>query len=343
MSKKLYAALDRLPRVQFAQLPTPITPLRNLSAALGGPQIYIKRDDQTGLATGGNKARKLEFLLAQALAAGADCVITAGSTQSNHARQTAAGAARLQLDAHLVLYAPASAPPTEATGNLLLNQLLDAKIHWTDERAPYAETIAQVRDALFAEGRRPFVIPYGGSNAFGVMGYVDAMRELCQQIESPDWFDVHVFATSSGGTQAGMILGSHLAGIPESIRLMGISVDRPAEDLTRDVVQLAAKGAEILGLRWTPPPERIVINDHYTGGGYAVVGEPERKAIRLMAKYEGILLDPVYTGRAFAGLLDLIRHGKFSEGQRILFWHTGGIAGLFAFGRDISHNPVMPE
>jgi len=313
MSKKLYAELDRLPRVQLAQLPTPITPLRNLSAALGGPQIYIKRDDQTGLATGGNKARKLEFLLAQALAAGADCVITAGSTQSNHARQTAAGAARL------------------------------AKIHWTDERAPYAETIAQVRDALFAEGRRPFVIPYGGSNAFGVMGYVDAMRELCQQIESPDWFDVHVFATSSGGTQAGMILGSHLAGIPESIRLMGISVDRPAEDLTRDVVQLAAKGAEILGLRWTPPPERIVINDHYTGGGYAVVGEPERKAIRLMAKYEGILLDPVYTGRAFAGLLDLIRHGKFSEGQRILFWHTGGIAGLFAFGRDISHNPVMPE
>lgn len=330
-----FAALDRLPRVPLALLPTPIQPLPRLSAHFGGPALYIKRDDQTGLATGGNKTRKLEFLLAAALESGADCVITAGSTQSNHARQTAAGAAALGLDAHLVLYVPGGQPPAQVEGNLLLCHLLGATIHWTDERAPYAATLARVEESLRAAGRRPYVVPYGGSNALGLMGYVAAMREAAAQVESPDWFGAHVFATSSGGTQAGMLLGAHLAGIPRSVRLLGISVDQPAAAFAPRIAALAADGARLLGLDWTPPAEAILVDDGYCGAGYAVVTGREREAIRLLAHLEGILVDPVYTGRALAGLLDLIRRCAFAREQRVLFWHTGGTAALSAFARDL--------
>ncbi len=330
-----FAAFDRLPRVPLALLPTPIQPLPRLSAHLGGPALYIKRDDQTGLATGGNKTRKLEFLLAAALESGADCVITAGSTQSNHARQTAAGAAVLGLDAHLVLYAPGGQPPAEPDGNLLLCHLLGATIHWTGERAPYAATLARVEESLRAVGRRPYVVPYGGSNALGLMGYVAAMREAATQVETPNWFAAHVFATSSGGTQAGILLGAHLAGIPASVRLLGISVDQPAAAFAPRVATLAADGARLLGLDWTPPAEAILVDDGYCAAGYAVVTEREREAIRLLARFEGILVDPVYTGRALAGLLDLIRRGAFAREQRVLFWHTGGTAALNAFARDL--------
>jgi len=330
-----FAALDRLPRVPLALLPTPIQPLPRLSAHLGGPALYIKRDDQTGLATGGNKARKLEYLLAAALESGADCVITAGSTQSNHARQTAAGAAALGLDAHLVLYAPGGQPPAQLEGNLLLCHLLGATVHWTDERAPYAATLARVEDSLRAAGHRPYIIPYGGSNALGLMGYVAATREVTAQIESPDWFAVHVFATSSGGTQAGMLLGAHLAGIPDSVRLLGISVDQPAAASAPRIAALAADGARLLGLDWTPPVETILVDDGYCGAGYAVVTAREREAILLLARLEGILVDPVYTGRALAGLLDLVQRGAFAREQRVLFWHTGGTAALSAFARDL--------
>lgn len=330
-----FAALDRLPRAPLALLPTPIQPLPRLSAHLSGPALYIKRDDQTGLATGGNKTRKLEFLLAAAQESGADCVITAGSTQSNHARQTAAGAATLGLDAHLVLYAQGGQPPALPDGNLLLCHLLGATIHWTDERAPYTATLARVEDSLRAVGRRPHVIPYGGSNALGLMGYVAAMREVITQIESPGWFAAHVFATSSGGTQAGMLLGARLAGISDSVRLLGISVDQPAAVFVPRIAALAADGARLLGLDWTPPAGAILIDDRYCTAGYAVVTDQEREAIRLLARLEGILVDPVYTGRALAGLLDLVRRGAFAREERVLFWHTGGTAALSAFARDL--------
>lgn len=335
MTMNPYAPLDALPRTAIAHLPTPIEPLPNLTAHLGGPELWIKRDDQTGLATGGNKARKLEYLMAQALAAEADCVITAGSTQSNHARQTAAAAARLGLDAHLVLYTPGGEPPADFSGNLLITRLLGATIHWTAERAPYNEPLNHVSATLTAAGRRPYVVPYGGSNAYGLLGYASAMREFAAQERGLSPFDAHVFASSSGGTQAGMMLGAYLTGLARDVALLGISVDRPAADLAADVIALATSGAQVLGLAWQPDPAAVQVNDAYTGGGYAVIGDAERDAIQLLAQREGILVDPVYTGRALAGLIDLIRQGHFTAGQRVLFWHTGGYAALFAFSREL--------
>lgn len=330
-----FTILDQLPRVELAHLPTPIESLLNLSAHLGGPEVFIKRDDQTGLATGGNKTRKLEFLIAQALNHEADCVITAGSTQSNHARQTAAAAARYGLASHLVIYAPNGTPPAEQNGNLLLMQLLGATIHWTAERAPYTETIAQVEADLLAHEHRPYVIPYGGSNLYGALGYAVAMREFAAQARGLPTFDTHIVATSSGGTQAGMLLGAQLTELTESSEILGISVDAATEELAPRIQQIANAAAEELELDWTLELDQIEINDDYLGGGYAVVGDAEREAIRLLAQYEGILIDPVYTGRAFAGLIDLIRRGAFTRGQRILFWHTGGSAALFAFAHDL--------
>jgi D-cysteine desulfhydrase len=330
-----FLPLDSFPRAQLAHLPTPIEPLPNLTAYLGGPELFIKRDDQTGLATGGNKARKLEYLIGQALTVEADTVITAGSTQSNHARQTAAAAARFGLQCHLVLYAPNGAPPQDTTGNLLLSQLLGAAIHWTDERAPYARTMARVESQLLDAGRHPYVIPYGGSNAYGLLGYAAAMREFKAQARGLDPFDTHVFASSSGGTQAGMILGGHLADLDQTSRILGISVDLPAAALAARVTSLVNNAANLLHLDWNLNPSDVLINDDYMGAGYAVVGGAEREAVRLMARQEGILLDPVYTGRAFAGLIDLIRRGDSTTGQRILFWHTGGSAALFAYAHDL--------
>ena len=330
MKKENMPTLSEMPRILLAHLPTPIDSLPNLSKYLGGPDLYIKRDDQTGLATGGNKARKLEFLLAQALEAGADTVITAGAVQSNHARQTAAGAARCGLACHLVLYAPDGPPQPPYAGNLLLSHLLGAELHWVSDHLPDDKTFERVADALRAEGRTPYIIPYGGSNAYGMLGYAAAMQEYAAQTASTGPFDCITFASSSGGTQAGMLLGAHLAGLDDTI-LLGISVDRPASELTALIAKLGNAGAELLGLDWRLMPEAVHVNDSYTGGGYAVVGDPEREAIRLLARHEGIVVDPVYTGRALAGLLDLVRQGYFSAGQRVLFWHTGGTAGLFAF------------
>jgi len=335
MSPNPFSQLDTLPRVRLAHLPTPIEPLPNLSRHLGGPELFIKRDDQTGLATGGNKARKLEFLLAQALQAGADSVITAGAVQSNHARQTAAGGARCGLDCHLVLRTPDGGPPRELTGNLLLDHVLGATIHWTSERAPYTNTLTQVEAELRDTGKRPYVVPYGGSNPYGLLGYAVAMREYAAQARGLGFFDAHVFATSSGGTQSGMLLGAHLASLPDTTRILGISVDKPAVQFVPEVVALANSGAELLGLNWRLDPSAVTINDSYLGGGYAVIGDPEREAIRLLARHEGILADPVYTGRALAGLIDLIRRREFTSGQRVLFWHTGGGAALFAFGHEL--------
>ena len=330
------ATLAKLPRAPLAFLPTPITPLLQLSKLLGGPELFIKRDDQTGLATGGNKTRKLEFLLGQAIHAGADALITAGSLQSNHARQTAAAAAQHQLECHLILRTPDGRPPRQTpNGNLLLDHLLGAVLHWTDEPAPYNQTITQVETELAASGRRPYVIPYGGSSPVGIMGYAAAMLEYAAQAAALGAFDAHVIATSSGGTQAGMLLGAHLAGLGAGVRILGISVDRSRDALAADVATLANEGAALLDLDWRIDAQNVAIDDSYLGGGYAVIGEPEREAIALVARTEGLLLDPVYTGRAMAGLIDLIRRGEFRPGGRVLFWHTGGAPALFAFADEL--------
>lgn len=327
--------LDGLPRIHLAHLPTPVEPLTNLSKYLGGAELWIKRDDQTGLATGGNKARKLEYLLGEALRSGADCVITAGSTQSNHARQTAAAAAKCGLECHLVLYAPGAAAPTSPNGNVLLDLLLGASMHWTEEHAPYWGTIVQVEAALRAQGKRPYIVPYGGSNRVGMMGYVTAMRELADQAAVTGRLDAVVFASSSGGTQAGLIVGSYLTGWLGEMQLLGISVDEREATLGPRVANLVNEGAQALGLNWWVNDDVADINDDYLGGGYAVVGDAEREAIGLLARCEGILADPVYTGRALAGLIDLMHRRHFTAGQRVLFWHTGGAAALFAFGSDL--------
>jgi len=314
-----------VPRLPLACLPTPIQELVRLSQALDGPRILVKRDDLTGLATGGNKARKLEYLLADAREQGAHTVITTGAAESNHARQTAAAAAQLGLGCVLVLSPMA---PAQRSGNLLIDSLVGARIRWTGGRDPY-EVMQEVADEERSVGRTPYVIPVGGSNAIGAVGYMTAMEELVGQLrESALQVDHIVFASGSGGTQAGLLVGADVTGFAG--RLTGISVAKPAEELAHTVTSIAQLTAAFLGL---PPRdlESIVIRDEYRGQGYGIVGEAECQAIRLVARTEGLLLDPVYTGRAMAGLLDMIANGEFTDQDTVLFWHTGGTASLFAY------------
>lgn len=313
-------------RVQIAHLPTPIDRLERLSKQLNGPDLYIKRDDETGLATGGNKTRKLEFLVAEALSQGCDHLVTTGAPQSNHCRQTAAAAARSGLGCTLVLRGE---EPNSMTGNILLDKLLGAHIYWAGER-PCTEVMAQVITELQSMGRKPYAIPLGGSNVLGAASYVWAMKELTEQLhEQRINLDFIVFASSSGGTQAGIVLGAEIYGFKGQI--LGISVDHPAEVVQNQVAALATATATHLGLGQLSVANRVAVNDDYLGGGYAIVGETEREAIQMVAQLEGILLDPVYTGRAMGGLIDLIRWGAFTRGQSVLFWHTGGTAALPAF------------
>jgi D-cysteine desulfhydrase len=322
--------LAEIARVRLANLPTPLRELERLSDHLGGARIYIKRDDLTGLATGGNKARKLEFLVADALARGATTLITAGAPQSNHARQTAAAAAQCGLRCVLVLGPQA---PAQFNGNLLIDRLTGTSIRWAGDR-DRGELMQEVANEERAAGRKPYIIPYGGSSPIGATGYVVAMDELARQmIEQGLTFDRQVFATSSGGTQAGMVLGAkatHYAG-----QILGISVDKPAAELGPLVLDLAQRTASHLDLRLPITPADVVINSDYLGGGYAVMGSAEREAIGLAARLEGLLVDPVYTGRALAGLLDLVSQGAIDKKEKVLFWHTGGTAALFAYADEL--------
>lgn len=309
------------PRIKFAHLPTPIENLPRLSAILGGPALITKRDDQTGLAFGGNKTRKLEYLLYAAQEEGAQTLITAGAVQSNHCRQTVAAAAKFGLDCILVLFGD---PPTPPDANHLLHYLLGAEVIFT-ERERVNSKLGDVFEDTLSAGRKPYLIPYGGSNPIGALGYVNAMLELAAQNITPDWI---VFPSSSGGTQAGMLLGARLSGYQG--RILGISVDEPADELCSRVADLATQTARSIDEKLTFTPSDVLVNDDYLGGGYAVMGAAEIEAIRLFAAYEALLLDPVYTGRAAAGLIDLIRQGYFKRDETVLFWHTGGGPALFA-------------
>jgi L-cysteate sulfo-lyase len=323
--------LTTLPHTSLGFFPTPLHALPNLSARLGGPALWVKRDDQTGLATGGNKPRKLDFLVGAPLAQQADTLITVGAPQSNHARQTAAAAAKSGLKSALVLR---GSPPTDRTGNILLDDLVGAEVFWAGKRN-VDEVASEVAAELKARGQRPYLIPLGGSNPIGATGYVAAMTEFIEQSQALDVkFDAIVFATSSGGTHSGLVLGAKLGGYTG--RVLGISVDHPADHLVPLLVDLATATAQHLDEPLTFSAADFEVNDHYLGGGYAVMGEPEREAIRLCAQTEGLLVDPVYTGRAMAGLIDLIRRGEFAAGQNVLFWHTGGTAALFAYAAQLT-------
>jgi D-cysteine desulfhydrase len=292
----------------------------------GGPRLLIKRDDQTGLATGGNKARKLEFLVAEALARGADTLVTVGGPQSNHCRQTAAAAAKMGLRCVLVL---AGDPPPHSlwNGNLLLDSLLGAEVRWTgdlDRDVAVAETVAELR----AVGARPYVIPVGGSVPTGAAAYVAAVEELADQLAARgERVDRFVFASGSAGTHAGLLVGVKALGL--GIRVEGISEDVAGGLLTK-VKALTAATAAHLGLDLGFSSADFVLRNAYGAPGYGVITDAEREAIRLLARTEGILADPIYTGRALAGLIDLVRQGVYEENETVLFWHTGGVAGLFA-------------
>jgi D-cysteine desulfhydrase family pyridoxal phosphate-dependent enzyme len=309
------------PRLHFAHLPTPVEEMPRLYSTLGGPQLWVKRDDQTGLAFGGNKTRKLEYLLADAQAEDARTLISAGAVQSNHCRQTVAAAAKFGLDCILVLFGD---PPDPPDGNHLLHHLLGAEFVFT-ERDQVETQLAATFEQAQAAGRKPYLIPYGGSNPVGAMGYVNAMQELAEQGVNPDWI---VFPSSSGGTQAGMLVGARLSGFTGQI--LGISVDEPAEVLRPRVAELATATATYVGEDWAFSTDEVLVNDDYTGAGYAVMGEPEIEAVKLFARQEALLVDPVYTGRAAAGMVDLIRKGFFADEDTVLFWHTGGGPAIFA-------------
>jgi D-cysteine desulfhydrase len=311
-----------LPRLQFAHLPTPVETLSCLSEALGGPRLLIKRDDQTGLAFGGNKTRKLEFLLADARDKGAETLITGGALQSNHCRQTAAASARFGFKCILVLTGD---KPQHASGNLLLNLLFGAEIVYVADRKDRDRILQETFDRATQEGTKPYLVPYGGSNATGALGYAFAMKELIDQNVGADWI---VFATSSGGTHAGLLSGQRVFGF--NGKILGISVDEPEEWLKKEVSQLAAASSEKIGDRIEFTPADVLVNAAYCDAGYGVVTEREREAVRLFARHEGLLLDPVYTGRAAAGMIDLVRKGFFKKDETVLFLHTGGLPALFA-------------
>ncbi|WP_194207148.1 D-cysteine desulfhydrase [Superficieibacter sp. 1612_C1] len=325
--------LARFPRLSLGHFPTPLEPLDNLSKLLGGPKIWIKRDDATGLATGGNKTRKLEFLLADALQKKADIIITQGATQSNHVRQTIAGAAKLGLKAKVLLEKRVTdfGEDYQRSGNVQLDLLLGGDIvahlpGGTDMQQAMEDYAAELRE----QGHNPYVIPGGGSNAIGALGYAACAEELLYQSSQLRLrIDHVVHATGSTGTQAGLVAG--FTATNSHIPVLGISVRAPKAKQEENVWNLASRTRELLGVQGDLSRETVVANSDYVGDGYGLPTESMLEALRLLAQHEGILLDPVYSGKGMAGLIDLIRKGHFRKDDNVVFIHTGGSAGLFGY------------
>ena len=322
--------LARFPRLHFAHLPTPLEPMENLSRLLGGPNLWVKRDDCTGLAGGGNKTRKLEFLMADAGAAGADVIITQGAVQSNHARQTAAISAKLGYECHLLLENRTSSedPDFLNNGNVLLDEMFGAHLaEFSSGTDMYAE-MSKLADILAGEGgRKPYIIPGGGSNTVGALGYVNAALELVAQCNEQGLKVDHiVHATGSTGTQAGLVTG--LTAIHAGIDVLGISVRAEREAQEENVYRLATETAEKIGSANALSRKHVVANSDYVGAGYGLPTDGMIEALELTARHEGILLDPVYSGKGMAGLIDLIRKGEFNDNDNIVFIHTGGAQAL---------------
>jgi L-cysteate sulfo-lyase len=324
--------LARYPRRFIAHLPTPLERLDRLSAELGGPEIWIKRDDCTGMSTGGNKTRKLEFLMAEAELQGADMVMTQGATQSNHARQTAAFAAKMGMECHILLEDRTGSNNANYNhnGNVLLDHLHGA----TTEKRPggldmNAEMEA-VAETFRAQGKNVYTIPGGGSNATGALGYVNCAFEMLSQANDRGLkIDHIVHATGSSGTQAGLVTG--LKAMNAQIPLLGIGVRAPKAKQEENVYNLACATAEKLGCAGIVKREDVVANTDYVGEGYGIPTEGGLEAIRMFAELEAILLDPVYSAKGAAGFIDLIRKGHFKKGERVVFLHTGGAAALFGY------------
>ena len=324
--------LSRFPRLHFAHLPTPLEPLYRLSEQLGGPKIWIKRDDCTGLAGGGNKTRKLEFLIADALATNADCVITQGATQSNHTRQTAAIAARHGLDCHILLEDRTGFKDEDYNynGNVLLDELFGASLRMVPSGTEMNVAMQNIAKELEGKGKKPYVIPGGGSNHVGALGYVNASIELLNQANNMDLrIDELVHGTGSAGTQAGLVAGmvASNSGIP----VLGIGVRAPHDAQRASVLKLAKQTAAHMGIPDVVSEKDVHVNCNYVGEGYGMPSQETLDAIKLLARLEGILLDPVYSGKAMAGLIDLVRQGRYTSKQNVVFLHTGGSEALFGY------------
>ncbi|MEE9399944.1 MAG: D-cysteine desulfhydrase family protein [Dehalococcoidales bacterium] len=329
-------SLETTPRVALANLPTPLQEAPRLSAALGGPRILIKRDDLTGLALGGNKVRKLEFAMADAKKKGADVIITTGGSQSNHASQTAAAASILGMETYLVLF---RGRHPEKQGNMLLYGLYNAKVEIAGESNLDLPKVMQRIDELAAElrskGRTPYVMPVGALMPEGSAGYVPAVSEICDQLKEQGITAQYLIdCCGSGGTMAGLVLGAKYFKAP--FEVIGVSVARTIDVLKPRITDNANQTAKFLEIDLTITPEELTIYDDYIGEAYGVPTKEGIEAIKLVAQTEGILLDPVYTGKTMAGLIDMIRKGKFTAKDTIIFLHTGGAPGIFAYHKELS-------
>jgi D-cysteine desulfhydrase family pyridoxal phosphate-dependent enzyme len=317
---------DAIPRLALGHYPTPIEKLPRLREALGGgPRLWMKRDDFTGPGCGGNKIRKLEYVLAAAQAEGADAVITCGGVRSNHCRATAMLAAKLGLQCVLVQNQPAQ-PYTHTPASLAIEQMTGARIISVHNRAERGQAMEQAAAELRAQGRHPVIIPLGASAPLGAMGFVAAASELAAQMDARELrFDCVFFSSSSGGTHAGLAAGKELF-LPPTLRLIGVSPDDPSESIASTVRHIGEGIAERLGVAVDTD---IEVLDDYIGEGYGIESTAGREALELLARTEGILLDPVYTAKAMAALIDWIRQGKLNQDANVLFWHTGGQMALF--------------
>lgn len=322
--------LARFPRVRLAHLPTPLEPLPRLSEELG-VDLWIKRDDCTGLAGGGNKTRKLEFLLGDALEQGADTLVTQGAVQSNHVRQTAAAAASHGLACEIILEERTGSKAVDyvGNGNVLLDRLYGAGVRRVPGGTDMVAELEKTADQVRARGDRPYVIPGGGSNAVGALGYVDCAREIVVQADELDLpVDRIVTATGSAGTHAGLVAG--LAVMGADVPVLGVGVRAPKEKQESSVLKLARETAMLLGRPDAVTDAMVVADCDYVGAGYGLIDQGVVDALTLAARTDGILLDPVYTGKAMKGLIALARAGRF-EGETVVFLHTGGAQGLFGY------------
>jgi L-cysteate sulfo-lyase len=327
--------LSRFPRISLGHLPTPLERMDRLRAALGAdcPTLLVKRDDCTGLATGGNKTRKLEFLMGDAVEKGAGAIVTFGAVQSNHARQTAAAAAKLGLPCDLIL-TEMVARDSEAyrmSGNVLYDLLLGARLHLVKDDKGANAAFQVVSTAHTQAGRGVSVVPIGGSNAVGALGYVAAFDEIEAQAEAMDIaIDAIVHGSSSGGTQAGLVAGATLA--DSATRIMGVNVyKKHGADIASTVHAIALETLHLVGVPLLDLSSRVHVIDGYQGEAYGLPSDPMREAVTLTAQTEGLLLDPVYAGKAMAGLIGHVRKGKFTRDQTVVFLHTGGTAALSAY------------
>lgn len=329
-----------LPRTPLAHLPTPLEPAERLSSSLSGPRIWFKRDDCTGLATGGNKTRKLEFLIGRAEAEGADTIITFGAVQSNHARQTAAACAARGLECHLLLArkVPWQDPNYETLGNVLLDHMFGARVHLVAAN-DLKNTYKALQDDLAASNKTVYVIPTGGSNGIGALGYAACALELLDQSTAAGitLTDI-VHATSSAGTQSGLLAGLALADRLDDVNVHGINVSEPGTDvpeLIERIGELANEALRLSGSELTVPQDAIRVDSDYLGEGYGLPTTKTYAALKQVAGTEGILLDPVYSGKAMSGLIGKIQAGEFSNTRDLVFLHTGGTASLPVYGRAI--------